>query len=84
MFGKYGLEFPLKLFKGDAGDWVQALIGSRDGQVSEALNRAMVPPVPPAMPLAMPTQSIGLRYFSLRRVMLRTLVRLAGLFGLRR
>ena len=78
------MEARAALFKGDTGAWVEALIASRDGEVSEALNRAMVPPVPPAMPLAMPTQSIGLRYISFRRVMLRMLVRLADLFGLRR
>lgn len=78
------LEARAALLKGDTGDWFKALIASRDGEVSEALNRAVVPPVPPDMPIGMPTQSIGLRYISLRRVMLRMLVRLAGLFGLRR
>jgi hypothetical protein len=72
------------LFRGDAGDWARALVSSRDGEVGEALNRAIVAPLPPVAPLAMPTQRIGLRYFSLRRVTLRMIVRFGGLFGLRR
>jgi hypothetical protein len=59
-------------------------VSSRDGEVGEALNRAIVAPLPPVAPLAMPTQRIGLRYFSLRRVTLRMIVRFGGLFGLRR